>query len=163
MRHFGGAVVANNSADGGATFRLTFSGAAEAGAAEAEKKAPAVRKLSVLVVDDEPDFLSGMREVLRTEGHEVTSAADGDEAIAKISRRDFDVVLMDLGMPRRNGLEVIRALRGEGVRSKMVLMTGWDSETARADARADLCDTVLQKPFKIPELRQVLTSLFAPS
>ena len=70
---------------------------------------------------------------------------------------------MDLGIPRRNGLEVIRALRGEGVRSKMVLMTGWDSETARADSRADLCDTVLQKPFKIPELRQVLTSLFAPS
>ena len=117
----------------------------------------------MLVVDDEPDFLSGMRDVLRTEGHEVTSASNGDEAIAKVSQRDFDVVLMDLGMPRRNGLEVIRALRGEGVRSKMVLMTGWDSETTRADARADLCDTVLQKPFKIPELRQVLTSLFAPS
>ncbi len=162
IRHFGGEVVAANNADGGATFRLTFSAAAAAAAAAGEKKPPAVRKLSVLVVDDEPDFLSGMRDVLRTEGHEVTSASDGDEAIAKVSQREFDVVLMDLGMPRRNGLEVIRALRGEGVRSKMVLMTGWDSETARADARADLCDTVLQKPFKIPELRQVLTSLFAP-
>ncbi len=162
MKHFGGEVAAANNADGGATFRLTFSAAPEARAATGEKKLPAVRRLSVLVVDDEPDFLSGMRDVLRTEGHEVQSAADGDEAIAKVSQRDFDVVLMDLGLPRRNGLEVIRALRGEGVRSKMVLMTGWDSETARADARADLCDTVLQKPFKIPELRQVLTSLFAP-
>jgi signal transduction histidine kinase len=163
MRHFGGEVLAANNADGGATFRITFSAAAQAGAAAGEKKRPSVRKLSVLVVDDEPDFLSGMREVLRTEGHEVTSASDGDEAIAKVSQREFDVVLMDLGIPRRNGLEVIRALRGEGVRSKMVLMTGWDSETTRGDVRADLCDTVLQKPFKIPELRQVLTSLFAPS
>ncbi len=77
-----------------------------------------------------------MRDALRTEGHEVASASNGDEAIAKVAQREFDVVLMDLGMPRRNGLEVVRALRGEGVRSKMVLMTGWDSETARADARA---------------------------
>ncbi len=163
MKHFGGDVVASNNPDGGASFRLTFSAAAAAAVGAGEKKPPAVRKLSVLVVDDEPDFLSGMRDALRTEGHEVTSASNGDEAIAKIAQRDFDVVLMDLGMPRRNGLEVIRALRGEGVRSKMVLMTGWDSETTRADARADLCDTVLQKPFKIPELRQVLTSLFAPA
>ena len=83
-----------------------------------------------------------MRDALRIEGHEVSSASDGDEAIAKVSQRSFDVVLMDLEIPRRNGLEVIRALRGEGVRSKMVLMTGWDSETARADSRAELCDTV---------------------
>jgi signal transduction histidine kinase/CheY-like chemotaxis protein len=163
MKHFGGEAVAANNADGGATFRLTFSAAAASGTSAGEKKPSAVRKLSVLVVDDEPDFLSGMRDALRIEGHEVTSASDGDEAIAKVSQRSFDVVLMDLGIPRRNGLEVIRALRGEGVRSKMVLMTGWDSETARADSRAELCDTVIQKPFKIPELRQVLTSLFAPS
>jgi len=162
MRHFGGEVVAANSADGGANFRLTFSAAAVAGVGAAEKKPSTARKLSVLVVDDEPDFLSGMRDALRIEGHEVSSASDGDEAIAKVSQRNFDVVLMDLGIPRRNGLEVIRALRGEGVRSKMVLMTGWDSDTARADSRAELCDTVIQKPFKIPELRQVLTSLFAP-
>jgi signal transduction histidine kinase len=163
MKHFGGEVVAANNADGGATFRLTFAAGPAARAAKGAEPAPAFRRLSVLVVDDEPDFLTGMRDVLRTEGHEVTSANDADEAIAKVSQRDFDVVLMDLGLPRRNGLEAIRALRGEGVQSKMVLMTGWDSETARADSRADLCDTVLQKPFKIPELRQVLTSLFPPS
>ncbi len=162
MKHFGGKVDAANDPDGGAVFRLTFSSARDAAAVAARSSASSLRRLSVLVVDDEPDFLSGMRDVLKTEGHEVASASDGDEAIAKVSQRDFDVVLMDLGLPRRNGLEVIRALRGEGVQSKMVLMTGWDSETTRADSRADLCDTVLQKPFKIVELRQVLTSLFAP-
>jgi signal transduction histidine kinase len=162
LKHFGGKVDATNDPEGGAVFRLTFSSARNAATAVGRSSAQSFRRLSVLVVDDEPDFLSGMRDVLKTEGHEVASAADGDEAIAKVSQRDFDVVLMDLGLPRRNGLEVIRALRGEGVQSKMVLMTGWDSEATRADSRADLCDTVLQKPFKIVELRQVLTSLFAP-
>jgi CheY-like chemotaxis protein len=162
MKHFGGEVDAANRPEGGAAFRLTFSPAPGAAAAARLKSAPSVRRLSVLVVDDEPDFVTGMREILKIDGHDVVSASDGDEAIIKVSQRDFDVVLMDLGLPKRSGLEVIRALRGEGVQSKMVLMTGWDSEATRADSRADLCDTVLQKPFKIMELRQVLTSLFAP-
>jgi CheY-like chemotaxis protein len=162
LRHFAGEVAAANDPEGGAVFRLSFSAASDAARSAAQANAPSVRPLRVLVVDDEPDFVSGMRDLLKTDGHDVASATDGDEAIAKVSQRDFDLVLMDLGLPRRNGLEVIRALRGEGVQSKMVLMTGWDSEAARADARADLCDTVLQKPFKMVELRQVLTTLFAP-
>jgi len=159
MKHFGGAVSAANEPDGGACFRLEFLPAAAVEAAP-EKSPPSVRRLSVLVVDDEPDFLTGMRQILSAEGHEVTSALDGDEAVAKVADKEFDVVLMDLGLPRRNGLEVIRALRGEGVQSKMVLMTGWDGETARADVRAKMCDTILQKPFKLRDLKEVLTSLF---
>jgi signal transduction histidine kinase len=161
MKHFGGDVHASNEPDGGACFRLEFAAAPAAEAAAGETGPPGVRRLSVLVVDDEPDFLAGMRDLLAAEGHEVTSAVDGDDAVAKVADREFDVVLMDLGLPKRNGLEVIRALRGEGVHSKMVLMTGWDGEMARADARAKMCDTVLQKPFKLRDLKQVLTSLFA--
>lgn len=162
MKHFGGEVEAFNNREGGACFRLTFAAAPAADLAPGEPAVPPVRSLRVLVVDDEPEFLAGMRDVLADEGHDVASAADGDEAIAKVSQKDFDVVLMDLGLPKRNGLEVIRALRGEGIRSKMVLMTGWDSEVARADTRAGYCDTVLQKPFGMVELKKVLTSLFGP-
>jgi signal transduction histidine kinase len=162
LRHFAGEVDASNDSEGGAVFRLSFPAATDAVQAAGAASARNLRSLRVLVVDDEPDFVLGMRDLLKTDGHEVASATDGDEAIAKVAQRDFDVVLMDLGLPKRNGLEVIRALRGEGVQSKMVLMTGWDSETTRADSRADLCDTVLQKPFKMMELRQVLTTLFAP-
>jgi DNA-binding response OmpR family regulator len=103
-----------------------------------------------------------VRDLLAGEGHDVAGAIDGDDAISKVAQKDFDVVLMDLGLPKRSGLEVIRALRGEGVESKMILMTGWDGETARADSRAELCDMILQKPFKMRELKQVLTSLFSP-
>jgi signal transduction histidine kinase len=161
MKHFGGDVTAANEPDGGARFQLGFAPAPAAGASAAEPAPPGVRHLSVLVVDDEPDFLAGMRDLLLAEGHEVTGARDGDDAVAKVADKDFDVILMDLGLPKRNGLEVIRALRGEGVQSKMVLVTGWDGEMARSDPRATMCDTILQKPFKLRDLKQVLTSLFS--
>jgi signal transduction histidine kinase len=161
MKHFGGEVQAWNNPDGGACFRLTFLPAAEADAGAHGTHAQGIRPLSVLVVDDEPEFLAGVRDLLADDGHHVTGAENSDEAISQAAQRDFDMVLVDLGLPKRNGLEVIRALRGEGIQSKMVLMTGWDGEMARADARAAFCDGVLQKPFGVGDLRQVLTSLFA--
>ena len=159
MKHFGGEVQAANNPDGGACFRMKFPAAPESQVGPSKLSALPARRLSILIVDDELEFLDGVRDVLRDDGHEVASAADGDEAIAKVAERPFDLVLMDLGLPKRNGLEVIHALRGEGIQSKMILMTGWDAEMARNDSRIGLCDTVLQKPFKLRELREILTSV----
>jgi two-component system response regulator QseB len=90
----------------------------------------------------------------------VTAADDGDDAMTKVANDEFDVILMDLGLPKRNGLEVVRAMRGEGIASKIVLMTGWDGEAVGADPRISFCDTMLQKPFRRRELDGVLSSLF---
>lgn len=160
MKHFGGRVDAVNEPDGGARFRLTFSPATQTGIDSFQENVNALRRLSVLVVDDEPEFAAGLCDLLVEGGHNVSSAIDGDDAIAKVARNDFDLVLMDLGLPRRNGLEVVRALRGEGVKSKMVLMTGWDSETVEVDPRFAFCDSVLQKPFRRRDLDHILTALF---
>jgi signal transduction histidine kinase/ActR/RegA family two-component response regulator len=160
MKHFGGTVAALNEPGGGACFRLTFE---IAGATEADvfqESVKSLRRLCVLVVDDEPQFVAGVREVLMASGHEVTTAADGEEAIAKAARQDFDLVLVDLGLPKRNGLEVVRCLRGEGLSSKMVLMTGWDSESLHGDARSSFCDSILQKPFRRRDLDRMLSTLF---
>ena len=116
--------------------------------------------MRILVVDDEPEFVDVVRETLLQSGHEVTGADNGDDAMSHVARQDFDVILMDLGMPKRNGLEVVRAMRGEGIDSKIVLMTGWDGETVGADPRVTFCDTVLQKPFRRRQLEGVLSSLF---
>ena len=99
---------------------------------------PRSKRLRILVVDDEPEFVAVVRETLLQNGHEVTGADDGDDAMSQVARHDFDVILMDLGLPKRNGLEVVRAMRGEGISSKIVLMTGWDGEMVGADPRVDL-------------------------
>ena len=160
MKHFGGRVEIGEPSDGvGACFRLTFSASLERGAAATEIETPKAKRLRILVVDDEPEFVDVVRETLLQNGHEVTGAGDGDDAMSQVARRDFDLILMDLGLPKRNGLEVVRAMRGEGIDSKIVLMTGWDGETVGADPRVSFCDTVLQKPFR---RRQLEGSLVVP-
>jgi signal transduction histidine kinase len=160
MKHFGGRVEVLEQPAGGACFRLTFNASLESAATRAEAEPPRARRLRVLVVDDEPEFVAVVRDALVQSGHAVTAADDGDEAMSRVARDDFDVILMDLGLPRRNGLEVIRAMRGEGIASKIVLMTGWDGDAVSADPRVSFCDTLLQKPFRRQELDGVLSSLF---
>jgi len=160
MKHFGGRVEVLEQAAGGACFRLTFNVSLESAATRAEDEPRRARHLRVLVVDDEPEFVAVVRDALMQSGHAVTAADDGDEAMSRVARDEFDVILMDLGLPKRNGLEVIRAMRGEGIASKIVLMTGWDGEAVSADPRVTFCDTLLQKPFRRRELDSVLSSLF---
>jgi CheY-like chemotaxis protein/signal transduction histidine kinase len=117
--------------------------------------------LRVLVVDDEPEFIGGVQDLLRGKGHDVTSATDPADAFALAARERFDLVLMDHGLPRKSGLHLLHALRGQGVASKLVLMTGWDSDVLRADSRASHCDRILQKPFMPAEIDRLVGDLFA--
>lgn len=161
MKHFGGRVeIVGDSHHAGACFRLTFTASQERSVGVTETEAPRAKRLRILVVDDEPEFVEVVRETLLQNGHDVTGADDGDDAMSQVAHHDFDVILMDLGLPKRNGLEVVRAMRGEGISSKIVLMTGWDGETVGADPRVIFCDTVLQKPFRRRQLEGVLSSLF---
>jgi signal transduction histidine kinase len=161
MKHFGGRVEIVDQPDGrGACFRLTFNASLSLHAGTAEVEAPRPKRLRILVVDDEPEFVAVVRETLLQDGHEVVGADNGDDALSKVAHERFDLILMDLGLPRRNGLEVVRAMRGEGISSKIVLMTGWDGEAVGADPRVTFCDTVLQKPFRRRELEGVLSTLF---
>jgi signal transduction histidine kinase len=160
MKHFGGRVELLEQPGGGACFRLTFNASLEASAGHTDIETRRARHLRILVVDDEPEFVAVVRDALIQSGHEVAAADDGDQAMSRVAADDFDVILMDLGLPKRNGLEVIRAMRGEGISSKIVLMTGWDGEAVSADPRVSFCDTLLQKPFRRRELDGVLSSLF---
>jgi signal transduction histidine kinase len=161
MKHFGGRVEIVDPPGGrGACFRLTFNASASLHAGTAEVEPPRPKRLRILVVDDEPEFVAVVRETLLQDGHEVVGADNGDDALSKVAHERFDVILMDLGLPRRNGLEVVRAMRGEGISSKIVLMTGWDGEAVGADPRVTFCDTILQKPFRRRDLEGVLSTLF---
>jgi DNA-binding NtrC family response regulator len=110
------------------------------------------RMLKLLVVDDEPDICSLISDALIDEGHEVTCAADGAQALALACATPFDVVVADMRLPGLDGLALFRRLREESPATDMVLITG---NAAVADAVAVLKEGAfdyLTKPIHLDEL-----------
>ena len=112
----------------------------------------------VLVVEDDEDIADVLRRSLRQEGHEVQTATDGEQALQ--SARDFmpDLVVLDLGLPRLDGVEVCRRLRAEGDVPILILTARTDTEdrVRGLDAGAD---DYLVKPFERAELLARLRAL----
>jgi CheY-like chemotaxis protein len=115
----------------------------------------------VLVVDDNRDGADSMAEMLRLLGHEAHTAHDGPEGVEAAGRLRPDLVLMDVGMPRLNGLDATRLIRrqpwGGGVR--VVALTGWGQEGDRERSRDAGCDAHLVKPVGLSELEKLLADL----
>jgi CheY-like chemotaxis protein len=100
--------------------------------------------LRVLVVEDDPDLRVLVRAVLRDLVSEFDQATSGDEAIEKIAAHSYDVVLLDLMLPRQNGFEVYKAIQQMKKRPRVIVV----SAIARYfDDRFDDDVIVLQKPF----------------
>ncbi len=81
----------------------------------------------ILVVDDEPDFLKMVRARLEEDGHEVVVAADGEEALRKVKSEKPDVVLLDILMPRMDGLKVLRRIRQADRHLPVYMMTSFST------------------------------------
>jgi len=122
-------------------------------AAETPGRAPGTSAVParVLVVDDEPAMLRALRINLRVRTYDVTTATTGREALAEASRRPPDAVILDLGLPDVDGMEVIRRLRGWSRAPVIVLSgrTGPGDKIAALDAGAD---DYVTKPFSMAEL-----------
>jgi DNA-binding NtrC family response regulator len=107
----------------------------------------------VLVVDDEPRLGKLVAEMLALDGHEVSRAATGREALELLAARELDVVVTDLRMPEVDGLAVLSAARARPVPPEVVLMTAHGTaESAVAAMKAGAADYVT-KPFPMDELR----------
>jgi len=92
---------------------------------------------TVLVVDDEQGMRDTVSEILQGGGYEVTTAVNGDDALLRMSQQDFDVVLMDIRMPGRDGISVLRELGGPP--PPVVMMTAYaveDQLRAAVDAQS---------------------------
>jgi len=164
LKHFGGTITCRNACTGGAVFEVTLAralGAAVPGT-DANKFQPvSVRRhgAKILVVDDDDDIVTVIRAFLEPIGYEVVTVSDSDHALELASAQPFDLVLCDIGMPKRNGLDVCQALRAMGFRGKIALMTGWETKSVRADHRAAGCDLILSKPFFGADLVRAIGAL----
>ena len=105
----------------------------------------------VLVVDDEPQILRGLGTNLRARGYEVETAPDGERALEVAARRRPDVVILDLGLPGIDGVEVIRGLRA-WTQIPIIVLSARDQEQDKVQALDAGADDYVSKPFGMDEL-----------
>src|ERR1700675_4379399 len=101
----------------------------------------------ILVVDDEPAVQNALFRALTLEHYDVTSASDGHEALERLSTAPYEAIILDIAMPRMDGLEVCRRLRDGGDSTPVLMLparSGGDDRVAGLDAGAD---DYLVKPF----------------
>jgi len=113
----------------------------------------------VLVVDDDRAVRESLRRSLEFNGYDVALAVDGAEALASISRTPPDVLVLDVMMPRLDGLETTRALRAAGNDLPILVLTARDSVGDRVEGLDAGADDYLTKPFALEELLARLRAL----
>ena len=107
---------------------------------------------AILIVEDEPAMASGLRDNLEFEGYVVRIACDGEEALASAAESPPDLILLDLMLPRRNGLDVCRELRRRGLSIPIIMLTARSQETDKVVGLELGADDYVTKPFSVREL-----------
>lgn len=108
--------------------------------------------LRILVVDDEPPIRRLLRTTLAAQDYRVEEAADGEAALDFLKRNPVDLILLDLGLPGIDGLEVVRRLRAEGNVTPVIILSSRDDEAGKVAALDLGADDYVSKPFGAEEL-----------
>ena len=108
--------------------------------------------MKILVVDDDPAVRESLRRSLIFNGYTIVLAADGEEALDKVQSERPDMVILDVMMPKFDGLEVCRELRSQGDDIPILLLTARDSVSERVAGLDAGADDYLTKPFALEEL-----------
>ena len=118
--------------------------------------------MRILVVEDEPDLLSSLAKALREEGYAVDTAADGEEGLFKAESWDYDAIVLDVMLPRRDGWAVLKSLR-ESKKTPVLMLTARDGTKDRVRGLDTGADDYLVKPFDLMELLARLRALIRRS
>jgi two-component system response regulator MprA len=115
--------------------------------------------MKILVVDDEPAVRTALQRALSLEHYEVELAGDGAEALDRLADSPPDAIVLDVAMPRMDGLELCRRLRAAGDRTPVLMLTARDAVDDRVEGLDAGADDYLVKPFALRELRARLRAL----
>jgi two-component system, OmpR family, copper resistance phosphate regulon response regulator CusR len=108
--------------------------------------------VQILLVEDERKLADAVAEGLRDEGYDVVCSRTGEDALDLLREQLFDLVLLDIMLPRRSGLEVLRDIRRAGTRTQVLILTSRDAIEDRVSGLDAGADDYLVKPFAFPEL-----------
>jgi two-component system, OmpR family, response regulator MprA len=115
--------------------------------------------MRILVVDDEPAVRTALQRALALEHYDVELASDGEEALDRLAASPPDAVVLDVAMPRLDGLEVCRRMRQAGDRTPVLMLTARDAVDDRVEGLDAGADDYLVKPFALRELQARLRAL----
>ena len=115
--------------------------------------------MRLLIAEDDQVLADGLLRSLRSVGYAVDQVGDGDAADAALEAHDFDLLILDLGLPRLHGLEVLRRLRARGSTAPVLILTAADSVEQRVKGLDLGADDYMAKPFSLQELEARVRAL----
>ena len=123
--------------------------------------APGVKaeRSKILIADDEETLLTMLSKELVYQGYEVCTAVDGEDAISMLQRNSFDLILLDIKMPRRNGFEVLKVIKERYPMTKVVMLTGFGDLKNAIESRKLGADNFIAKPYDLVDLLSTVERL----
>ena len=115
--------------------------------------------MRILLAEDDQILAEGLSRSLRGAGYAVDHVATGSEADTALSAHDFDLLILDLGLPRMSGLDVLRRLRGRNGKLPVLILTAGDSVEQRVRGLDLGADDFMAKPFELAELEARVRAL----
>ena len=115
--------------------------------------------MRILVVEDEPKLAVAIKSGLENDGYSVGVAVTGEEGFYLVHSQSFDLVVLDVMLPGRNGFEILATLRRHGVKTPVLLLTAKDAIEDRVRGLDSGADDYLVKPFAFPELQARVRAL----
>ncbi len=106
----------------------------------------------ILIAEDEPRIVSFLEKGLKSNGFTTTVAQDAEDAIDLVLSNNFDLLLLDLGLPKQDGLEVLEQLRGQGAALPIIILTARDDINDKVAGLEGGADDYVTKPFRFEEL-----------
>ena len=115
--------------------------------------------MRILIAEDDQVLADGLLRALRGSGYAVDQVASGTEADAAVASHEFDLLILDLGLPKMSGLEVLRRLRARGSALPVLILTAADSVEQRVNGLDLGADDYMAKPFSLQELEARVRAL----
>ncbi len=108
--------------------------------------------MKVLIVEDDIALAKQLSTALESEGWTAENAIDGIDALYRATSESWDAIVLDLGLPKLNGIAVLKGIRDEGIRVPVIILSARDTLTQRIEGLNEGADDYLTKPFEMPEL-----------